>query len=371
MKSGKGTYTTQKALARELNVSRTTVAQVLGGMAHRYSEETQRRVWEAARRLNYRPHRSAQAMRRGRSNLIGVIHFGGSYEVSRQMRYGLVQEVGVCGYEVLPVEFSLMPGREHRVVEQLLEARVEGVIIANSIESFGEEDIHILKSAGLPVVALSGRKDWGLPAVYEDIPGVMRRMVCHLNDLGHRDLLLLTNLYEARQTLCRIQGFEEGLAQCGGKIGAAADDGQLTGRIERVHADRGFFDTAEPAYHFMKSLIAHGGPLPDAVLCHNDHWARGVYAAAHEAGLRVPDDLALTGYDNESFGAYPPFEFTTTVTPIAQEVERAVQMLMDLIHHRPLVEDQCVFPCELVIRRSCGTTLSISPPSFYESHSSC
>lgn len=345
-------YATQKTLARELNVSRTTVAQILGGWAHRYSEETRRRVLEAAKRHNYRPHRSAQAVRRGRSNLIGIIHFGGSYEVSRQMRSDLVQEVSAKGYDVSLVEARFTPGQEHRAVEQLLEARAEGVLIANSVESFGIENIAILKSTGTPIVALCGREEWGVPTVYQDIRGAMRRMVRHLAELGHRDLLLLTNRYEARSTLCRIQGFLDGVTQYGKMPGE--NSGPLTGRVERLHADRGGLDMAEPAWHSMKALIASGAPLPDAILCHNDHWARGVYAAAHKAGLRIPEDLAITGFDNETFGAYPPFEFTTVSSPISSEVEKAVEMLVDLIHQRPLTTEQYLFPYELVVRRSCG-----------------
>lgn len=351
-------YPTQKTIARDLNVSRTTVAEILGGKAtHRYNEETRRKVLEAAKRLNYRPHRSAQEVRRGRSNLIGVIHFGGAYEVSRRMRYYLAQAVTEQGYDVSLVESSIVDGHEHRAVSRLLEARVEGVIIANAIEAFGMHEINALKTTGVPIVTLAGREEWGIPAVYEDIRSVMRRLVRHLANLGHRRLLLLTNQYEARTTLSRIAGFTGGIADCGGTMDAAnADGGAIVGRVERILPDRGSFDFAAQAYQFMKGLIASGN-LPDAILCHNDHWARGIFAAAYEAGLRIPEDLAITGFDNETFGAYAPFEFTTVECPIAREAEKTVEMMVDMIHERPLEQQQVTFPCELIIRRSCGATL--------------
>lgn len=349
-------FPTQKTIARELNLSRTTVAEILGGKAsHRYNEETRQKVLEAAKRLNYRPDRSAQAIRRGRSNLIGIIHFGGAYEVSRQMRYYLSQAVLAQGYEVALMETSFPQEQAHRIVEQLLEARVEGVIIANTIEAFGIHEVNTLKSTGIPLVTLAGREEWAIPSVQQDIRTAMREMVHHLLELKHRRLLLLTNRYGAKTTLGRIEGFTDGITESGGIIlPEHAKSKGITGTVERIHADRGGFDLAAPAYHYMKGLIAKGD-LPDAILCHNDHWARGVFAAAYEAGIRIPEDLAVTGFDNESFGSYAPFQLTTVANSVPDEAGKTVEMLMSLIHKRPLPQEQYIFPCELVIRHSCGS----------------
>ncbi len=359
---------TQRMLAKNLGLSRTTVAEILGGKAtHRYNDETCKRVLEAAKLINYRPHRSAQAMRRGRSNLIGVIHFGGAYEVSRQMRYYLIQGIRAAGYDAAVMESTPQDRIGNRPVDQLLEARVEGVIISNTIESFGVEDVEILKAAGVPVVTLAGQEKWGIPAVFEDIRGAMRRLVRHVCGVGHRKLMLLTNQYDSRASLTRIQGFADGIAECGGALqeGAKGSPGPrefgastaIEGSVVRIVADRGAFDLAEPAYHFMQRLIAQG-TLPDVILCHNDQWARGVFAAAYERGLRVPEDIALTGFDNESFGAYPPFEFTTVGAPTTSEAEKTVELLVDSIRGIS-VPQQILFPCELVLRRSCGATTRV------------
>jgi len=359
-------FATQKSIAAHLNISRTTVAEIIGGRAaHRYNAETRRKVLEAAKHLNYRPDRSAQAIRRGRSNLIGIIHFGGAYEVSRQMRYYLAQAVHAHGYDVSITESNnLYDQQGHGTIERLLASRVEGIIISHSIEAFGIEEIQILKSAGIPLVTLSGQEEWHIPTVDTDIRGAMRRMVRHLVQIGHKKLLLLTNRYNARTTTGRIQGFIDGIAPYADPARSLSRTQEpVTGSIARVDADRGSFDMATPAYRLMKHLIAHH-PLPDAVVCHNDHWARGVYAAACEAGLRIPEDLAVTGFDNESFGAYAPFELTTASSPIPDEAEKTVEMMVDLIRQKKLLQHHYTFPCELIVRRSCGTPQKEKRPCF-------
>lgn len=337
---------TQKMIAESIGISRETVSHILGGRgAHRYNDETRQKVLDAAEALGYRPNRAAQTMRKGRSNLIGVIHFGTSYHIARQTAHFLPQAINRQGYETFVVDLSWHGDCHRRALEQLVEARVEGVIISHMVESFGVEDVAMLSKANIPVVTLAGNEKLGIPALYADSKSAFRDMVSHLRGVGHRDLMLLTNDYQSRTTLSRIAGFEEGLAQF--------SQGDIGGRIVRLAADRGDFDPGAPAYDYVRGLIKRG-ELPNAILCTNDQWARGVFAAALEAGLEIPRDLAVTGFDNEPFAARAPYYLTTATPDVGEECEKTVDILTTLMAGGTLDRREFIFPCNLIVRNSCG-----------------
>lgn len=343
---------TQRAIANAVGVSRETVSHILNGIeAHRYNEETRRKVLKAAEELGYRPHRAAQMMRKGRSNLIGIIHFGTSYQLAKETAHYLPQAITAMGYETFVVDLSWHGGSHRRAVEQLVDIRVEGVIISHQVESFGVGEVEILARAGIPAVTLAGNEKLDIPAIYADSSSTLAEMVRHLNSLGHKRLLLLANDYQSRPTLNRIHGFQNGLQQCP----------ETTGQVVRLLADRGGFNAGNSAYEYTRELIARQA-LPDVILCTNDQWARGVFSAVLEAGLRVPEDVAITGFDNESFGAHAPYYLTTAAPDIAAECGKAVEVLMEGVAGRPLPRQHYVFPCKMIVRRSCGAATVFSQP---------
>lgn len=336
-----------------LGVSRVTVSHILSGRGDsRYCKETREKVLKAAQKLGYRPNRAAQIMRKGRSNLIGIIHFGTLYQSAKEAVHYLPQAITAHGYDIFVVDLSWHGECHRRAIDQLVDMRVEGVIILLQAESFGAEEIKILAQAGIPAVTLAGNEKLSIPSIYGDCSVALEEMVRHLHALGHKNLLLLANDYESRPTLERIRGFQTGIRQFP----------DIHGEVVRLPADRGIFDSGSSAYQYTKGLIA-GSTLPDVILCSNDQWARGVFAAALEAGLRIPDDIAVTGFDNEPFGAQAPYFLTTVAYDKVGECNKAVKVLMDLITGQPQTQQHHIFPCKIVIRHSCGTAAQISSQS--------
>lgn len=352
---------TQAQVAALAGVSQETVSHILGSKADRYQESTRLRVLEAVRQLGYRPHRGAQLMRKGKSNLIGIIHFGTSNNLALETAVYLPQMIQSQGYDVFVVDLSWHGGCHRRAVELLVEARVEGVIISHMVESFGRDEVAILEQAGIPVVSLAGNEKLGIPTVFGDSGVAIQSITEHLLDLGHQSLLLLANEYESRPTLSRMAGFQTAIKQAGGRLVDGLDalveasEETTLGMIQRLPADRGNFDQSLSAYHYTQRLIANR-LLPDVVVCSNDHWARGVFSAALEAGLRIPDDLAVTGFDNESFAARAPYYLTTAAPDVAEESRKVVEILIELMAGRPAGAMQYVFPCKVIIRQSCGNS---------------
>ncbi len=335
---------TQAAIARELGLSRVTVSHILSGReAGRYNEATRQLVLSAAERLGYRPHRSAQMMRTGRSGLIGVVHFGANNHVSRQYAHFLPQAISEHGYEPMVVDLS-WHGQSHRkALEYLLDLRVEGVLIAGLVEAFGTEETELLVSRSVPTVLLAATRGLPFPSVCADSQVAFEGLTHHLHDEGHRDLLLLVNDYECVSTAKRIAGFNAALDTLKGT--------GVRGHIERLAADRDPFLPGLPAYRYMKGRIA-AGRLPDAVLCSDDFWAQAVFTALLEAGLQAPRDIALTGFNNEPFTAHAPYLFTTGDACVGLQCAKAVELLGERIAGVEVPPVQHIFPCELVFRES-------------------
>lgn len=346
---------TQRTIAETLGVSRVTVSHILSGReAHRYSAETRQKIEAAAREMGYRPNRAAQVMRKGRSNLIGIIHFGTAYHIASQAAHYLPQAINQLGFETFVVDLSWHGECHKRVLEHLIDARVEGVIISHMVESFDRKEVEILTRAGIPAVTFAGKETLGIPALYADSASAFRDLVVHLEQQGHRNLLLLTNDYHSRPTLSRIAGFKEGLQRTAGS--------GVTGRLMQLPADRMNFDVSASAYEYVRQLIRQNA-VPDAILCTNDQWARGAFAAVLEAGLEVPRDVAITGFDNEPFGARAPYHLTTATPNVGKECEQAVAVLAKLMAGIPLSKQVFVSPCQLVIRQSCGANGPLSLPT--------
>lgn len=352
---------TQKKIADVLNVSRTTVANILNNLPNqRYSEETRALVLEKAQELGYRPNRSAQSIRRGRSNLIGVIQFGMQYEVARQTATHLGPHITEAGYDVMAIDLGWVSGSLERSVEQLIQARVEGVIVSQAIEKFGEKQLLPLQRAGIPVVTIAGNDKFDVPGVFGDVATAFADLTNHLLEQRHRRLLLLVSEYEAFSTYSRINGFTRSLTSAGGEIlpsgtpfatWAASPnytEGNCpSGLISRIDAE----EKLSP-YHKVRSIIASGLPLPDVILCSNDYWARQAFAALYDAGLRVPEDIALTGFDNETTCAISPYSLTTVAHPRKEECKIGFELLLKLIRKEPIESLKVSIPCELIIRRS-------------------
>lgn len=357
-------------IAEKLGCSQETVSHILGGGARelRYSKKARERVLRTARELGYRPHRGAQLMRSGKSNLIGIIHFGMGLEVAQQTAHYLPAELKARGYRALVVDLGWAADNARGAIDQLIEARVEGVIISQMVERLEKEDVEHLLQVGIPVVAIAGNEKLGVPVVFSEIKSAMKQLVEHLVTCGHRRLLhLLPNYRDARPIQERAQGFANGIRAAGGKVKVL--DGSLKmmkGWLKQdicnirggiVYLDEATeLDQTSTAYTYARNLF-QGGSIPDVFVCCNDLWARGVFSAALEAGWTVPEKVAITGVDNEAFGMYPPYHLTTIAQSRKEECAKGVELLMELMEGKEPAGRQVAFPARLVIRRSCGTPL--------------
>jgi LacI family transcriptional regulator len=121
-------------------------------------------------------------------------------------------------------------------------------------------------------------------------------------------------------------------------------------------AEKSWFDLSGPGSRVAARMLAQVH-RPDAILCSNDYLAIGAAAACADAGLRVPDNIAVTGFDNINMGAYlPGAPLTTVAQPSEQMAKKAVEILLALIRKasREHLQMSVELPCSLVVRASCG-----------------
>lgn len=358
---------TQNQLAKTLGVSRSTIAAALNPNSPiKLRASTKERILQEAARLNYRPAQHAKILRGGKSGLIGLIHFGGLSQVAAERAWHASSAIHQAGYRVLFNDNSWSPGDAKAACESMLDARVEGVIVAGLNDPDSVAELEALQKTRTPIVTLSGNELGDAPHIRGDATDAMYRLTKHLLQLGRRRLLFLTHfsaqispgsyLWAAQD---RLEGFQAALKEASAKLVEQFSGGSTNGTQGRALYREIPYDPFDPFRAGKEAMleVLRSEQLPDAVLCGNDDWAIGALAACREAGVRVPDDIAITGYDNNAAGAYLDIPLTTVSQPSRQMAERAVELMLDLINGKktPKSSRLIKMPCDLVIRRSCGS----------------
>ncbi len=348
-------------VAREAGLSVSTASHILNGNSTRYSETTRVRVEKVAHRLGYRPNRHAQAMRRKRSGVIGILQHAGLLQAAVQKANQAALAVVTAGYEVLNTDVLWRPQGVQMACSSMLDARVEGLILVDPPATFPHDELRRFRLAHIPVVALGGAQFPGVPQVRVDAQQGMRDLTHHLLGLGHREMgLLIPRIGDPRDeatgwpSLERQRGFLEAHTAAGVALGNA--------EVILAESPNEAMHPYQNGRAATRELLRRPR-LPRAVLCSNDDWAVGALNACAERKVRVPEEMAITGFDNSMIGEFSMVPLTTIAQPAEAMARRAVEILARLIRGErlrpgdPLVR----LPGELVVRRSCGAVSTPRP----------
>ena len=334
---------TIKEIAEEAGVSTQTVSRVIN-QRRDVAPETRQRVQQIIDRLGYQPSNIARSLVQGRSFTLGVVGWGLEYFGPSRTLSGIEQQANSLGYTLL---LSLLRQPQRSDVEQmlrdLLSRQVDGIVWA--VPEIGSNRDWIRKETSrpsVPVVFLSMQPQPNLSVVAVDNQSGGRMATKHLLDEGHENVGLITGplaWWEARQ---RQVGWEDALKEAGMSI----DNGLVVeGDWTAASGERGLGRLLEQC------------PDVDAVFVCNDQMALGALQAVRQMGVRVPEDLAVVGFDDipESVYFYPPL---STVRQDMVELGRsAVRELGRMIEAtqqaEAVVEPKTIFlQPELVIRES-------------------
>jgi LacI family transcriptional regulator len=326
-----------KDVAALAGVSTTTVSFVLNDRAGAsISPATRRRVLEAAAQLGYLPHASARGLAGGRTHTIGLVVRQSPEQVAEdallsETLRGVSAAARAARYRVLVEPLGVRDG----TYGELIRSRgTDGLVVSGP--RVDDAELGALARLGAPVVIQGSLPGVDLPSVDVDNVAAARNATQHLVELGHRRIGFITNApFQYTAARERRDGYRLAVQEAGLEV----DEGLV------VEAN---FDAAS-GRRAMARLLERGGVT--AVFVASDVVAFGAMAAIREAGLRVPEDLSIVGFDDIPLAAYfdPPL---TTVHLPAHDLGRAAGVaLLDRINGRA-VEARTVLPTALVVRSS-------------------
>jgi DNA-binding LacI/PurR family transcriptional regulator len=270
-----------RTVAQRANVSIATVSRTINRVPT-VNEKMAKRVWEAIRQLNYFPNTQARALVSGRSGVLGLI----VSEITNPFFSELVQgfeEVAVeNGYEILIGSTNYDPKRWELCIRRMLERKAEGV----AVMTFGIEEplLEQFAERSIPLVFIDTGPDRSKISLLKvDYHHGIRQGVQHLAALGHRNIAFVTGPMRLHSARSRLDAFTQSLNECG-----------IVPRQEWIiRGDH----TLEGGIRAMEKLLEEK-TRPTAIMCSNDMTAIGVLHKVYRAGLRVPDDLSIIGFDD-------------------------------------------------------------------------
>jgi DNA-binding LacI/PurR family transcriptional regulator len=339
----KGRPATLADVAREAGVVAMTASRAINDSGY-VSNEVRARVLKVASKLRYRPNILARQLKLRRLNTVGVVLPDVSNPFSTELLEGMKTVLEQKGYTAFVTTTGRRVDQEVAGLRALVDHRVDGLLIATRGTRIGDALVREVVRNGPPVVTIGRPIDGvALDCITADHWQGAFDAVSHLIELGHTRIGFIGISHHDRYTLRRFQGYEAALEQNG--IMAMARD--VVGPSIAPA-----FATQEDGYGGMVQLLRLKRP-PTAVFARNDFAAIGALRAAHEAGLRVPDDIAIAGFDDIPLAAYTTPTLTTVRQPIAEQGQIAARMLLDRIEGRAGKKTVMHrIECQLVIRES-------------------
>ena len=303
---------TSLQVAQRAGVSQSAVSRVFTPGASA-SARTAEKVRQAAADLGYRPNMMARAMITGKSRIIGLVVAyldNQFYPLALQLLSKALQE---RGYHILVFSASNSQGAAEEVMQELLDYQVDGIITA----SVGMTNDLTMRCnvAGIPVVMFNrGQEGADISSVTSANKLGGKTVAEYLLSCGHRNIAHISGWSGSSTGRDRQAGFCAALAAAG-----------MTPQVIDGMFDR---ETAAAATRTMMK----GATPPDAIFVGNDHMAFAVLdTLRHELGLRVPEDVAVIGYDDVPLAAWPAYNLTTMRQPVNRMVEATVNTLLSRI----------------------------------------
>ncbi len=270
-----------RTIAHAADVSIATVSRVMNNVPT-VNPEIAQRVWKVIDELDYFPNTQARSLVSGRSRIFGLI----VSEITNPFFPELIQgfeDIAVAnGYEILVSSTNYDPKRMSHCIRRMLERKVEGV----AVMTFGIEEplLDQLARRKVPLVFIDvGPKRPGISLLKVDYHHGIRQGVQHLAALGHKDISFISGPVKLHSAQSRQTAFSASMRECG----IALDPAWI---VEGDH-------TMEGGISAMDRLLS-AKKMPTAVMCSNDMTAIGVLHKLYRAGLRVPDDLSVIGFDD-------------------------------------------------------------------------
>jgi DNA-binding LacI/PurR family transcriptional regulator len=337
---------TIKDLARVAGVSHTTVSRALHDHPA-ISAETISRVKELAVSMGYIPNATARGLKTRRTRALGVIVSNVDDPFWSEVMYGVDDVLHPAGYSFFVAATHRDEQREKDIVQLMVQRGVDGVILL--APQFSSEQSRLLRAYGLPMAIVNneGAGEYQYLIYNDDVHGI-RLVTQHLLELGHRKIAFLGNKLGGRTNTERERGFCEELKTAG-----------VIARKEYIY--QSVSGTPDGGYEGGQYLLSLS-ERPSAIVCYNDYLAVGVYKVLAQAGLRVPQDISVTGFDDITIARYlsPPL---TTLHQFKYELGvGAAKIMLEILEQDPDVSGPSLSPRKVSLKGELIVRESTAPP---------
>ena len=331
-----GGAVTLKSVAASVGLSPGTVSAVLNNApsSRHIPKATRERIFAAARKLDYRPNFFAQTLRKQRTYTLGVIahEIGDGY--SSSIIAGIEEGTRRRNYFFVTGVHRHNPDLFENYSRVLLQRGAEGIITL---------DFNLAHSLQVPAVAIPGHKDTeGVTNIVLDHRHAAELALSHLVELGHRKIAFMRGHPDSADSQFRWTAEQEVARELGIEI-----DPELVVEIKSEDS------TPSLGYPYGRELIQRKRPFT-ALLAYNDISAIGAMRAFHEAGLQIPRDISVVGFDDIPAAAFHYPSLTTVRQPLHRMGELAVEMLVERLENGKEMEREIAVQPEIVVRESTG-----------------
>lgn len=329
-----------KEVAKKAGVSVATASRIINDKPSQVpiSQETKRKVLEAAKKLNYYPNIFARSLRTKKTGIVGLIvsditdpYFGGIID-------GVEKVLNENDYYFFLSSAQNSPEKEELYVTKFRKGLVDGLLILGGTQRFTDNEVKQIMESGIPIVLV------GRSAPHHNISSVTVDnfrggflATEHLIKLGHRHIVHITSHKPRADGKERLNGYKSSMEKYGLK--------------DRFWIEKGDI-TAESGYEVMSNIL---GKIkrPSAVFALNDRSALGVIQAIRNQGLRIPEDIAVVGFDDIPISAHFNPPLTTVRQPQTEMGKLGAELLLKVIRKEDeITENIIILKPELIVRRS-------------------
>lgn len=328
---------TIRELAKVAGVSITTVSRVLNNNEHAVNLETKQRILSLAEELGYQPNIAARSLRNDRTEMIGVVADSTISPFTPVIIHAIEKYLKQHGYVCIFINTSWNPEKEKKAVRDLLSRSADGIIFVESWHQNTNQDLDL---ANKPYVFV--HRLFNAPNKHSVIPDEIygaEVATRHLVQLGHKRIGFINGPTNYFATSLRLKGYEQELSKF------------------QIEFDKNLISDGnwgiQSGYDACKQLLLLSHP-PSAIFAANDLMALGAIYAAQDSGLRVPEDLAIVGYDDRDIASLVRPAITTVSLPAYEMGETAAKMVLSLIKNHDEYQEEIKLKGQLIIRQSCG-----------------
>lgn len=337
-----------KDISEKLGISISTVSHILGGRGERYSAKTQKKVHELVEELGYVPNPMARSLKGAKTLTAGVIVGGLNPGSGSEVLGAKTHAIGSRAMEHDYSPFICLShgdqDLEMRLIRMLLAKQVDGLIIAPTQEM---QSYHALLRRSVPFVILDvacPQTPFNFVVVDFEEGGYL--ITKHVLELGRKSPVFMTSRLESYPIRTRVAGWRK----------AVEEAGMSFDTLPLLLQEKSYAPEHEMGYALMKRHLETKRPF-DCVVASNDMFALGVMRCLMDHGIQVPDDVAVTGFDDDQYASGLPVSLTTIRQPAHALGTAAFDILNRHIEDPSLPTEQVFLKPKLVVRRSTDTSI--------------